>query len=556
MHRTTVASGRPGDRGTRFFGRLAALFFGLILALVLFTSGSMDYACRFAFSANRQLLFTALGLVAMFVLCFGIRILVFYIVSHIGDRERTFRVLVAVGCLVLFAYQMLVVAGGWFKTDWDARALAAVDDPESIRIYLSRYPNQLFLYSVFQAVCGLGRLLGSPDTYLTQIVVGCLCVSLSVFFAVHAARALRGRQVAVVVLVVTSVLVGASPWILVPYSDTYGMLCPSIGLWLYAAHRDRSSAWFGIALSAVLGYAIKPTSVFILAAAFFIEAVRFVGRRLAGRRATVARVAADATGSEGSRGDGSARERRFAGFAVAVIVGAVVASTVTGGVESVQRRQIGIDDDLSFSMSHYLMMGINTDTMGIYNNDDVHRSSDCNSQQERSAMNIRVWKDRLARLWPVGLVHLYHQKLLTAFSDGTFAWSVEGEFWIEMHGDIAPIKAYYGIGNFNRVDPNGQNGMWFLVVSQTLWLGCLLGIVLLGVSDKLDAQTVAPMLAISALALFLMVFETRARYLFLFAPYFCVLGVAGWSDLVDRVAAWLATLAHEDAEERKFQKSC
>ena len=160
-------------------------------------------------------------------------------------------------------------------------------------------------------------------------------------------------------------------------------------------------------------------------------------------------------------------------------------------------------------------------------------------------MNVRVWKQRIHDLGPLGLLRLYHQKLLSAFSDGTFAWGIEGQFWIELHGNCRALKAYYGIGNFNHEDPNAQNGMWFEVLSQTLWIGCIAGVVLLGFSRRLDSVTVVPMLAVCALALFLMVFETRARYVFLFAPYFCVLGVAGWSEVVDRVSAWLAAIANE-----------
>lgn len=534
----------PGARGIRCFGILAAVFFALILALVLFSSGSMDYACRFAFTASRQPLFFALAAVTFFLACFAVRIAAFYIAPHISNPDRAFRILVALVCVALLGYQALVVSGAWFKTDWDVRALAAVDDPESIRIYLSRYPNQLFLYGLFQGICALGRVLGSPDTYFTQIVGSCLCVTLSILFAAHAARAIGGYRVGVTALAVMCVLVGASPWMLVPYSDTYGMLCPAIALWLYAAHRDRPVAWLGIAGASMVGYAIKPTSIFILCAALFVGGIRLIGRALAARRAR-------REGEHEKRVDDDYVRipRKAIRLTAALVAGVLVASLAVGAVESAERSSIGIDGDLSFSMTHYLMMGINTDTMGTYNNDDVHLSSDCNSQAERSAKNIEVWKERVSKLGPLGLLHLHHQKLLTAFSDGTFAWGVEGEFWIEMHGDNAALKAYYGIGNFNHEDPNAQNGMWFQVVSQILWLGCLTGVALLGVSRRLDAKTVVPMLAIAALALFLMIFETRARYLFLFAPYFCVLGVAGWSDLIDRTSTWLAALANEDTDQ-------
>lgn len=509
------------------FGRLSAMFFGLILVLVLSTGVYTEYACKFSFTALRQPLFFTLGVFVLFALCFVIRIGAFYLVPRICNKKRVWNMLVAVFCIALFVYQLIVVRGCWFKTDWDARALAAVDSPQSISDYLSQNPNQRFLYGVFRFICLAGRALGSPDTYLTQVVGSCLFVSLAVFFAAHAACGLRGYRVGVASLVLLGVLVGASPWILVPYSDTYGMLCPAIGLWCYACHRDSWQGWFGLSLSAVLGYAIKPTSVFMLAAALFVEMLVAIGQMVAVKRAVT---------------DLGAAMRRAVPFVFAVVLGAGLSLLLTNAVSS---SQVQIDRDQELSMTHYLMMGANNDSMGVYNADDAEASAECPTSQERTAMNIRIWKERVGRLGPLGLLHLYHQKLLTTFSDGTFAWGVEGEFWIEMIGQNPVLKAFYGIGNFNHEDPNGQNGMWFQVISQVIWIGCLTGIVLIGFSREIGAGVVAPMLAISALTLFLMIFETRARYLFLFAPYFVVLGVIGWSEVVDRASAWLASIANE-----------
>ena len=513
--------------GVVAFGRLAVAFFGLILALILFTCDGWEYACKFSFAAHRQLLFFALGVISLFALCFCTRIATFYVAPRVRDPRRAWNVLVVLFCIALFAYQLVVVWGCWFKTDWDARALATVDDPQSIADYLSQNPNQRFLYGLFRAISFVGRLLGSPDTYLSLVVGSCLCVTLAVFFAAHAARGLRGIRAGVVTLVVLGLLVGASPWILVPYSDTYGMLCPAIGLWCYVCHKNRWQGWFGLGAVAVLGYAIKPTTIFILAAALFVEMLTVPMR--------VARMRREASGI-------ALALRRTAPFAAALVAGVCLSLFVTNAVSS---RQVQLNKELELSMTHYLMMGLNSQSMGVYNADDALASAACATSSERSAMNVRVWKQRIHDLGPLGLLRLYHQKLLSAFSDGTFAWGIEGQFWIELHGNCRALKAYYGIGNFNHEDPNAQNGMWFEVLSQTLWIGCIAGVVLLGFSRRLDAATVVPMLAVCALALFLMVFETRARYVFLFAPYFCVLGVAGWSEVVDRVSAWLAAIANE-----------
>ena len=550
------------ERSVVFFGHLAGAFFLLVLALVVFTSFFMWYACRFAFTAEHQPLFLIAGVAVML----GVSAAASWTCDRLRPRVMrpglAFSLFVAIVCVALFMFQLYVIRGGWFKTDWDVGGLVLVADPQSIQPYLSRYPNQLFLYGLFRAIAALGLAHNVPDTYLSLIAGGALCVTLAVGFAAHAARHLGGIRCGVASLVVLCVLVGASPWILVPYSDAYGILCPAIALWCYTAHRDRATGWLGLAFFSVVGYAIKPTSIFILAAAVFVaalQAAEHAWRRRHARRGGAmdgtATTTVDGTssetgdtaapGSDTAVGDGSlanpdsdaliarkTRARRCAPFVAAVLAGALAAHLVTGAVAD---AQVDVDPDLSFSMTHFLMMGLNTETGGIFSHSDVAWSKDFTTAEKRSAMDVDVWKQRMRALGPLGLANLYHQKLLTAFADGTFAWGQEGKFWIELKGHDKAVRRYYGIGTFDPQEPTAKSGRTFMVVAQTLWLGSLAGVALLPFVHRPRAQTVAPLLAISALGLFLMVFETRARYVYLYSPYFVILASAAWKQVA---SAW------------------
>ena len=119
--------------------------------------------------------------------------------------------------------------------------------------------------------------------------------------------------------------------------------------------------------------------------------------------------------------------------------------------------------------------------------------------------------------------------------DGTFAWADEGRFWAVLHGDGGCAASYYGVGSFSSADDGTANSKLFQGVSQAAWLMVLCGMALGFLRKKTERGELTAYLALAALAIFLMIFECRARYLYLYAPFFVMLGVAGWVGLYRRV---------------------
>lgn len=219
-----------------------------------------------------------------------------------------------------------------------------------------------------------------------------------------AAKKAFGARVAVVFNLVASLYLGLSPWVLVPYSDTYGMLCPSATLLVLSLPgRDRLRAALLVAF-AVVGYNIKPISIFPLLAMLLIALLR-------------------ARGSEG-RVRLLARARSCA---LPALLAAVVAAV---GRSWLSRRYVTVDGSAAFSLTHFLMMGSNAETMGSYSDGDVGFSA-AQPAESRSAANLSVWRNRIGKMGPAGICRLALSKHLTNFSDGTFAWEIEGFFTLK-----------------------------------------------------------------------------------------------------------------------------
>ncbi len=477
---------------------ISAVFFGIILLVVLLLSGSVDYACKQPYTADRQWFLFAIGIVVAATIFFVAFLLRgrFANARKLLAKESTFTLLITLFTIVLLFVQCLIVRSTWFETDWDVRIMARVDAPDTLFPYLSQYPNQAFLYGLFRIVAKIGLLLGLQSSYLSLVLGGCVCVTLAIWFSSQAARSVFGYAAGYLTFAVSFCFAGLSPWILVPYSDSYGILCPSIVLFCYCCLGNRRAKWALIAFFSFIGYSIKPTAIFVLFALLLVELSLAVFRGDVVRR----------------------RLRTVCNAAFGILLPfALGLALAFGTIVAVK----GLGPDLDPEKAYY--------------EDDVVASQLCPDRASRQAMNIQEWERRIAEMGPLGLAKLSLEKTLCNFADGTLAWAWEGSFWVTLHGDGGCFSDYYGIGSFSSSDDGTANAKLFQNLSQITWLLLLCGMALGFLRKKAERGELVAYLALVALAIFLMIFECRARYLYLYAPFFIMLGIAGWIGLYRRV---------------------
>lgn len=492
---------------------IAAVCFLLIFAVVLFLSGSVEYACKHYFTANNQWLFFAIGIAVSAILAVNASFLRRKRngANSVLAKRSIFCLLTAVFSVLLLCVQCLIVHSAWFLTGWDVGWMVQVGDPDTdaLTSYLSQYPNQLFLYGLFRVIARTGSFLGLQSSYLALVLGGCLCVTLAVWLSSQAASSVFGFTVGYLTFALSFFFVGLSPWIMVPYSDAYGVLCPSIVLFIYCCLGSSNVKWALIAFFSIIGYSIKPTAIFVLMAILFVELCHAVS----GRK---------------SKKGAYARSCHAFSFAFAFLLGLILAF---GVVAAVKHLGPNVDSDKAFSISHFLMMGANAQTKGVYSADDAAASQMSPDRQSRQAMNVHEWESRIAELGPSGLAELSLDKTLCNFADGTFAWAYEGYFWTAIYGDNEAVIAFYGIGDFSAANDGTANARLFQGLWQATWLMVLLGMGLGFTRSEAKEGELIAYLSLVALAAFLVIFECRARYLYLYSPYFVMLGVAGWVGL-------------------------
>ena len=129
------------------------------------------------------------------------------------------------------------------------------------------------------------------------------------------------------------------------------------------------------------------------------------------------------------------------------------------------------NEDLTFGIAHYLMMGMNPDEFGAYAQRDVSFSWRCATQQERTQKNLEVFWHRVNEMGPVGIFKQLVRKTLTNFNDGTFCWAGEGIFYREILEEKSPLfspfmrSIYYS--NEGRAYPVWAN------FAQTVWMSVM-----------------------------------------------------------------------------------
>ena len=449
-------------------------------------------------------------------------------------RDKTFKRAVLIGTIILIVLQLFIIAGARFIAGWDVWFITNIGDTTQIE-YFSRYPNQLFLYGAFTGFAHFLQALGISNYYLGLICLSSLSVAACVPMTAYIAKRIAGHAVGYGAFVLSAVMCGLSPWIMVPYSDTFGMFFTVFILWCYVCldkqvqnQDEQTSAlagvhvdaridartccrWFLMGFAVVIGYAIKPTVIFVFVAIVVIELIQWLA----------------SFAPHGSRGSQSSKDpydlRKTATAIVACAFGVVLAFALTSIVKN---STYDVDENAAFSATHFLMMGANPVSGGVWSVSDVEFSDAANTPEERSKANLAEFKNRVMAMdLPQANMFLL-KKLLTNFADGTFAWEIEGDFYTQIIGTNEAVLNFYGISSDASLDNNT-----FAPLSQVLWLFVLAGCILIVLGRRpLKAETVIAF-TLLMLSAFLMLFEARARYLFLYLPFFIILGTMGWNRL-------------------------
>ncbi len=475
-----------------------------ILAVVLLAFENTAFFCRRDYLLTQPVMLTA-GMGALALLC----VLLLCVKS---GRRRAPKWAELLPWLALLAMQLVLCFYAYFITGWDVRgivetAYALAGGEADMHIgYLSQYPNNISLVLVFAAIIrALRLLLGNPGLdrcIYVLIAFQCVLSTCTGFLLRRAAEKTMGsRQLSWCAALVYVGFVGLSPWLMIPYSDSVALIFPTAILTLYAWRDDERLdkwVWPVVGVFSGVGYMIKPQVLIAAIAIAIVETARCMMQRK------------------------PAAWLRRTGLMTVILV--LLAGPGMQGI--IKAAPIEIRPGRSMNMLHYVMMGLNQETNGSYLYDDVALTYNA---EDKRAQQLPVIRERLENMGVQGFAEHLKKKTLTNYADGTFAWSCEGEFYREW---IADKDAHISPFLKSIIYTGGSRYPIYQTAAQCVWLVLLVGCAFFALCQLIRRdcgtdEAAVMMLCIIGITLFQTVFEARARYLYIYAPFFVLLGVSG-----------------------------
>ena len=372
--------------------------------------------------------------------------------------------------------------------------------------YFSIYPNNIFLELLYWKYFSLAHALGviDPETFLwLSVVLNAVVLAFGVVLTYLVTRTLANRTAALFSLVLAFVFVVISPWLAVPYSDALGLVFPILLVYLYLradqARTRTAQFWFwgAVGVVAATGYGIKPTVLITFVAICIVALLRVRIWAPLWRRNIAPGVAL-----------------ALCCFGMANVSWTFVQNE--SGVVSFDMKT----NENAVPITHFLMMGAGG--TGIFNDEDIAATLAVPAGQDRFDFAAGAYVDRVDAMGVSGYTKFLGKKALLTFGDGTFAQWGEGgllEFpYVNADPVSVAVQNYFAPDGFNHSTLVNFWQAWWLIV-----LALLAVPLLLWRRSLFSADTVVLRVAVFGLFVFLMFFETRARYVYLYVPLILVL---------------------------------
>ena len=420
--------------------------------------------------------------------------------------------------LALYYVNVWVAKQIAFNLPWDimiTRGVAyeiAHERPLEYFFYLSMYTNNIPISYI------LGRLYRKamemqsyPYVYdFIWIQVNCALISIAGFFSCLLVKKLTKKLMPVIaVFLLYLVLVGISPWKIAPYTDTYGLIFPIICIYFYVCYRKAERLWskylcllLSIAAGMVGGF-IKPNLYIVVIAILGNEFVCFL-----------------------------ADYKKIWQFVLTEIILAVV---LAGGGEVYKNHiidEIGLDinKEIEASWQCYFYMGLNEEATGSYSDDlslITGEFQTSKSDKNRAALERAFTRMKDRGFW--GSIYFYLKKMVMTFNDGLFGWKTEvwihEEYPAEITSNTALTQRLRSIfwGNELSYDVGGYNAL-----CQLTWIFSIMGIPGICLcKDKKKEDYSIFIICFLGIFFYQMLFEARARYLFVFLPVLLPIAICG-----------------------------
>ncbi len=359
-------------------------------------------------------------------------------------------------------------------------------------VYLVRYPNNLAITFLMSFISRIAYIIFGYVPRFLSVIVNCIAINLGILFTVLIAQKLLGNKTGFYTLGLCGAFPPFYTYTAFCYTDSLSLPLLTGGIYflLLALKNDKKIKLYVYAIISgiivFLGLKMKASVVFII-----IDAVIYCLLKL--------------------------DFKRFASVTLALIIGFIGSGAIYGTtVDSMHLATKEQINESRYPYTHWIMMGLKG--KGGYHSKDSQYTASFPNIQEKTQANLKEIKNRIKQKGINGLIYHTGIKVLWTWGDGTY--------FINHHIENPVQKNFL----HSIVLERGKYHNVFYAYSSIFHL-MLLFFMLMSIIKGLKNPTPTFSTFLKGLVftifLFLIIWETRSRYLFNFTPVFILLSVDG-----------------------------
>ena len=403
--------------------------------------------------------------------------------------------------LLLIFLILQIISAYFFKVNynWDfkwimdtAKDIATTGTTQNM-YYFKIYPNNWGALII--------ALLGMKITLNNEIgayAINIFSIFLSVLFSVLSAKKLGGNKLAFNLMIL---VIGCAPLFLyspIIYTDSLSVAFPiaTFYFWLLSReNREKSSKKYIrytiiMSLVGVIGYCIKPVAGIILVAVLIDEIL-------------------------------TNNIKSIKQIAIVIIIFILVSTSFNILCEKFIIKD-SRKNDLEIPITHWIMMGLNKPEAeggtsigyGAYSQNDVDYTNTSGNYEEKKVANIKKIEERLQDFGVSGYLNFLMKKFDYVWNDGSY-YSLKLIGWDTINTTSIPYKIVLD-KRYNQVFANYMtsfNNCLFFII----FVGLIISICKKGIKQEIRVLGIS----IVGIAIFLLIWEARSRYIYFMIPIFC-----------------------------------
>ena len=422
--------------------------------------------------------------------------------------------------------------------------------------YYSRYANNLFLTYIFLNVYKIGEVIGIQNGYFLLLFIQSIIFSVGGFLIYKIADMYfkeKYKIYSICTWIIYMLIVGLSPHIVLTYSDGIGMFLILILTYIIFKleneniNKDKDKnkindgkeknkllqksnisriilILFFTNLS-ILGYYIKP-QIIIISIAYVIIKILNISYLI---YMIIKNKNEDRENRRRVRRERIKKEIiHYIVLSILIIITGFLIYTYIKKANN--SMGINVDKEKRFNITHYAMLGWNTESKGVFTVKDENFSGKYEKLKDREKANIEELKRRITEMGLGGVINQIARKILTNYNDGTFS-GVATFVYIRKEYNIEGINKELSKFLKNIYYENGKYNMIYTQIMQCLWIGILI-FNMFSYNDGKSTKISIIILGIIGLFIFEILFEARSRYIFIYVPLYIFLGVIGLKNVL------------------------